>query len=76
MTTGPEAAKPANGCEVTTGSGGVGKPPDPTASTSEPYRELIESALSQGRNAMSVWQELVDRYNVTGAYESVKRLRP
>jgi hypothetical protein len=73
VTTGPEAAKPANGSEVTTGSGGAGKPPDPTASTSEPYRELIESALSQGRNAMSIWQELVDRYSFTGAYESVKR---
>jgi transposase len=73
VTTGPEAAKPAKEAEVTTGSGGAGKPPDPTASASEPYRELIESALSQGRNAMSIWQELVDRYGFTGAYESVKR---
>ena len=73
VTTGPEAAKPANGAAVTTGSGEGSKPPDPTASISEPYRELIESALSQGRNAMSIWQELVDRYSFTGAYESVKR---
>ena len=50
VTTGSEAAKPANGSEVTTGSGEERKPPDPTASASEPYRELIESALSQGRN--------------------------
>jgi len=72
-TTGSEAAKPANGDEVTTGSGAECKPPEPTASVSEPYRELIESALSQGRNAMSIWQELVDRHNFKGAYESVKR---
>ncbi len=73
VTTGPEASKPANDGEVTTGSGGANKLPDPTASASEPYRELIESALSQGRNAMSIWQELVDRHSFTGAYESVKR---
>jgi transposase len=73
VTTGPEVSKPANDGEVTTGSGGANKLPDPTASASEPYRELIESALSQGRNAMSIWQELVDRHSFTGAYESVKR---
>src|SRR5665213_2020233 len=74
VTTDPETAKPANGKEVTTDSGDP-KPPLPsaTASTSEPYRELIEAALSLGRNAMSVWQELVDRHGFTGSYESVKR---
>jgi transposase len=73
VTTDSEAAKPANGSEVTTDSGGPKPPPGPTASTSEPYHELIERALSLGRNAMSVWQELVDRYGFTGSYESVKR---
>jgi len=58
VTTDPEAAKPANGEEVTTDSGSPKPPPGPIASTSEPYRELIERALSLGRNAMSVWQEL------------------
>ena len=71
VTTDHEAAKPANGSEVTTDSGDPKPPPSP--STSEPYRELIESALSLGRNAMSVWQELVDRHGFTGSYESVKR---
>jgi hypothetical protein len=70
---GPEAAKPANGSEVTTGSGGQKPSPVPTASTSEPYRDVIETALSHGRNAMSIWQELVDRHGFTGSYESVKR---
>ena len=30
-------------------------------------------ALSRGRNAMSIWQDLVDQHGFTGAYESVKR---
>lgn len=61
-------AKPA--IEVTTDSG-------PTTNTSssacEPYREVIEEGLSKGRNAMSIWQQLVDTCGFTGAYESVKR---
>ena len=73
VTTDPEAAKLANGGDVTTDSGDLKPSPGPTASTSEPYRELIERALSLGRNAMSVWQELVDRHGFTGSYESVKR---
>jgi transposase len=74
VTTGPEAAKPANAGEVTTDSRGLKTSSHPpTASTSEPWRELIEGALSQGRNAMSVWQELVDRHGFAGSYESVKR---
>ncbi len=68
---GPDPAKPAN--EVTTDPGAPGPSPGPTPSTSEPYRELIEAGLSHGRNAMSIWQEMVDRYGFTGAYESVKR---
>ena len=66
-------SKPANGSEVTTDSGGPKPPPSPTASTSEPYRELIEAGLSHGRNAMSIWQELVDRHGFAGSYETVKR---
>jgi transposase len=73
VTTGPESAKPANAGEVTTGSGALETANGAVASTSEPWRELIEAALSHGRNAMSIWQELVDRHGFTGAYESVKR---
>jgi hypothetical protein len=32
----------------------------PTASACEPYRDLIEEALGRGRNAMAIWQDLVD----------------
>jgi transposase len=73
VTTDSEAAKPANAGEVTTDSGALITAREPTASTSEPYRELIETGLSQSRNAMSIWQELVDRHGFTGSYESVKR---
>ncbi len=38
----------------------------------EPYRERIEEALSRGRTAMSVWQELRDE-GFTGGYQSVRR---
>ncbi len=29
--------------------------------------------LSRGRNAKAIWQDLVDGYGFTGAYQSVKR---
>ena len=45
----------------------------PTASACEPYRELIVEALSRGRNAMAIWQDLVDGHGFTGRYASVRR---
>ena len=60
----PKAARPAN--EVTTDSSAA-------ASACEPYRELIEHGVACGRNAMAIWQELVDRHGFPGSYESVKR---
>jgi transposase len=83
VTTDPPEAKPANG--VTTGSAAdpaaeTPRPPIPpltqgptAASVSEPYRELILNGLARGRNAMSIFQEMVDRHGFPGAYESVKR---
>ena len=44
-----------------------------TASSSEPYRELIEQELSRGRNAMGIFQDLVDGHGFTGGYQSVRR---
>jgi hypothetical protein len=74
-----ESAKPA--VEVTTGSEPIQQakqaeshsPMASTPSLSEPYRELIDAGLSRGRNAMSLWQELVDRHGFTGTYQSVRR---
>jgi transposase len=45
----------------------------PTASACEPYRELIELALDRGRNAMAIWQDLVDQHGFAGRYASVRR---
>ncbi|MEN8184231.1 MAG: IS21 family transposase [Myxococcota bacterium] len=58
-------------------SGPVAWPPvpgrSPQASACEPYRELIERAVAQGRNAMVIWQDLVDDYGFPSRYASVQR---
>jgi transposase len=45
----------------------------PSASACEPYREVIELRLSHGRNAMAIWQELVDTCSFAAEYKSVNR---
>jgi transposase len=45
----------------------------PSASACEPFRELIAEALSRGRNARAIWQDLVDDHGFTARYASVKR---
>ena len=45
----------------------------PQASACEPYRELIEQGLRRGRNAMAIWQDLVDGHGFTARYASVRR---
>lgn len=45
----------------------------PSASACEPYREIIEAAVERGRNAMAIWQELVDRHGFESKYASVMR---
>ena len=73
-------AKPANADEVTTGFGvelsaSEQQPPQPVPSTSlcEPFRDAIELGLSQGRNAMAIWQDLVSESGFDGGYQTVKR---
>ena len=46
---------------------------NPSASVCEPYRDAILMALSQGRNAKAIWQDLVDIHGFTGGYQSIKR---
>ncbi len=81
--------KPKPAMEVTTDSPAAEPPkpaiadreattdPEPetplSESACEPHREQIEAAVARGRNAMSIWQTLVDRHGFAGAYESVKR---
>jgi transposase len=69
-------SKPAN--EVITGFlPGVTLPEQDakrSAGASEAYREMIELELSRRRNAMGIWQDLVDGHGFTGGYQSVQRL--
>ena len=73
------AAKPAN--EVTTDFGAelASEAPQPqpsrspSASACDVHRDAIEVGLSRGRNAMAIWQDLVDTYRFAGGYQSVKR---
>lgn len=78
-----DPAKPA--IEVITDFGGElpgvtalePKPADkPSASISAVYREAIELGLSRGRNAMAIWQDLVDSQGFTASYQSVQRFVP
>src|SRR5207249_10905471 len=68
-------AKPAN--EVSTDSAPAPWPPrpgrSPQASACEPHREVIVEALGRGRNAMAIWQDLVDGHGFTARYASVRR---
>jgi len=70
-------SKPAIAEGVSTGSL-LGKwPPSPgrapSASACEPFRELILEALGRGRNAVAIWQDLVDDHGFQARYASVKR---
>ena len=64
--TDPTAGKPPAGAEPRPGR-------SPSASACEPYREIIEAALSKGRNAVAIFQDLVDGHGFPGRYSSVKR---
>ena len=76
---GHQEPKPA--IEVSTDPGAEHRPPEteprpsrsPSASACEPYREIIESALAKGRNAMAIFQDLVDGHGFAAKYASVKR---
>jgi hypothetical protein len=63
--------------EVSTDSEAEKPPRQPGRSLSvsacEPYREIIEAALAKGRNAMAIWEDLVDGHGFPGRYASVKR---
>jgi hypothetical protein len=70
VSTDSDSAKPATTERVSTES-----PPQraPTASACEPYRELIIDAMGLGRNAMAIWQDLVDDHGFPARYASVRR---
>ena len=70
-------AKPAISPEVSTDLPPEFRPgdatPSPTASACEPHRSVIEEALGRGRNAMAIWEDLVDDHAFAAGYASVKR---
>jgi len=64
--TGADNSKPAN--EVITGFLPEATVPEQVkrrSGASEAYREMIELELSRGRNAMGIWQDLVDKHGFT-----------
>ena len=67
---GPEA-KPAN--EVTTDLPARPVAAEPVRSKAATHHGLIEEALSRGRNAVAIYQQLVDELGYAGSYEGVKR---
>src|SRR5881296_2108226 len=71
------ASNPANGVGVSTDSPAAPPLPrpgrSPAASACEPYRELIAAALARRRNAMAIWQDLVDGQGFPAGYASVMR---
>ena len=56
---------PTHGLRVRRGRG--------SASACEPYRALIAEAVARGRNAMAIWQDLVDDHGFAARYASVRR---
>ena len=66
--------KPATTSVVSTDSGAPPRPGRaPSASACEPYREIIAEALARGRNAVAIWQDLVDDHGFAARYASVRR---
>ena len=73
----------SNSPRVATDSGVQIPPPRPptytpqamplASSLCEPYRSFIQAQLRLKRNAMSIFQDLVDRHGFVGKYNSVKR---
>jgi len=80
-------ARVANSPGVATGSEGAGSqippprppapaakaPPGVTPSACEPHRPWVEAQVSLGRNAVAIYQDLVERHGFAQRYGSVKR---
>ena len=77
VSTDPGGSKPALSVQVSADPEASPWPPPPgrapSASACEPFRDLIAEALSRGRNAKAIWQDLVDDHGFRGRYASVKR---
>jgi len=76
----PTSEGVATGSDAESGQNPPPRPPAPGAklpqharSACEPHREWIEEQLRLGRNAMAIYQDLVERWGFTHRYNSVKR---
>lgn len=79
----PGRSKPASAEGVPTGIHDQNRPPSegcpsaaaPVVSVSAcaPYRDWIQEQVDLGRNAMAIYQDLVDRHAFKARYDSVKR---
>jgi hypothetical protein len=68
------ASSPRPATEVSTDpSASVTPSHSPQASACERHRGFIEESLRKGRNAMAIWQDLVDDYAFEARYASVRR---
>ena len=65
------AAHPATTGAVSTDAVPPGRAP--TASACEPFCERIEAALTQGRNAVAIYQDRVSDHGFPASYASVRR---
>ena len=66
-------ANPAISSEVSTDAGALAPTRAPSVSACEPYRELIAAAVDHGRNAVAIYQDLVEAHGFGHRYNSVKR---
>jgi len=74
VSTDPQPSHPATSEEVSTDSATAGAPTRaPTASACEPYRDEITKAVGLGRNAVAIYQDLVDDHGFQAHYASVRR---
>ncbi len=76
----PTTQEVATGIEAGSVQNPPRRPPAPgenlpkhVRSACEPHREWIEAQLRLGRNAMAMYQDLVERFGFTHRYNSVKR---
>jgi len=74
----PGAPEPKAAIEVITDlapelAGGPQPGRSPSASFCEAHHDAIELGVSRGRNAMAIWQDLVDTCGFAAGYQSVRR---
>ena len=69
----PATVTPDLAAPFSENQGSSGDTASSSASTCEPYRELIDQGLCRGRNAKAIWQDLVSDHGFAGSYQTVKR---